>query len=71
MVGVSEEDCRNQGEWFEDVGLEDRNADVTENNVGEVCQTNGKSGSEQDLWASGPEEFAEGDVGSCEKRSAG
>lgn len=49
VVGVSEEDCRKQGEWFEDVGLEDRNANVAENNVEEVRQTNGKSGSEQDL----------------------
>ena len=37
MVGVSEEDCGKQGERFKDVGLGDRNADVTEEDVDEVC----------------------------------
>jgi len=41
MVGVSEEDCGKESERFEDVGLEDRNADVTENDVGKVCKANG------------------------------
>lgn len=46
MVGVSEEDRREEGEWFEDVGLDDRNADVTEDDIDEVGQTNEKGGSE-------------------------
>ena len=70
MVGVSEEGCWKQGEWFEDIRLKDRNADVTENDVGEDCQTNGKSGSEQDLWASGPGTDLRRDGGSCEKTFA-
>ena len=43
MVDVSE------GVVFEDVGLGDRNADVTEDDMGEVCSAHGKGGPEQDL----------------------
>ena len=35
---VSEEDCGEKGEGFEDVGLEGRDLDMTENNVGELTE---------------------------------
>ena len=37
MVGVGEEDCRKQGKGFEDVELEYRDADMIEQDEGEVC----------------------------------
>ena len=52
MVCVSEEDCGKQGEGFEDIGLEDWNADMTKSEVGEVCQANGKGGPQQELYSS-------------------
>ena len=39
---MCEEDGGKQGEGFEDIGLEDRNVEMTGNNVDEVCQANGK-----------------------------
>ena len=53
VIGVGEEDRGKQGERFEDVGLEDWNADMTENDVCKVCQANGKGGPEKDLCSSG------------------
>jgi len=58
VVGVSEEDCGKQGERFEDVGLEDRNVDMTKNDVGEICQTDGKGGPEQGLYSLGITEWS-------------
>lgn len=37
VIGVGEEDCRKQGERFEDVGLKDWNVDMAGNDVGKIC----------------------------------
>jgi hypothetical protein len=52
MVGVGEEDCREQGEWFKDVELDDWNADMAEHDVEKICQANRKCGPEKDLYSS-------------------
>ena len=53
MVGVGEEDGGNQGERFEDVELEYRNADMTGNDVDKVCQADRECGPEEDLCSLG------------------